>query len=269
MAKITGMGGVIRGKSGPNVYRISKGVQVMSQYNPNPNNPNSDAQQDRRQIFGSAVKMAKAAYDNNTIGHLFKSVSYSDRNLLVSKILNRNIVQPGGPDKRLMVSPPSLINNWVPGFRTPKDVLGTLAGVDLTITYDIPDDDTTPPVSKGFIVRYVRPEPDMSLDDILVYNVPGYDMIQAFEVDFSPAIGQGQKGEAEIDLTGLPFIPTLAPAFIALTPGHELDTGYIFGCWFFIPLSTVYQGVGLQIEIDGVFYSVGEMSYIYQKPTTP
>lgn len=87
MAKITGQGGMLQGKSGPNVFRVSRGVQIMQAYNPNPNNPRSPKQTDRRLIFGDAVRMAKAFYDNPVTGEIWKKSQYKPRNLAVSEAL--------------------------------------------------------------------------------------------------------------------------------------------------------------------------------------
>ena len=93
MAKITGLSGMIRGKVGPNVFRISRGVQVVSQYNPNPNNPRSPAQQDQRAIFGQAAGLVKSMYDDKVTGQLVRAVQYKPRHKLMSATLrNKRIV---------------------------------------------------------------------------------------------------------------------------------------------------------------------------------
>ena len=267
MAKITGIGGVIRGKSGPNVYRVSKGVQVMSQYNPNPNNPNSDAQLDRRSIFTTAVTLAKAAYLNDTIGRFFRSVSYSDRSLLISKMLKKNINIVSPVNGRLVMGIGSFTNNWNAGFPSFGNILGEMATDEIKVTVSVPNDDSTPPIKGGFIVRVLRPLPEMSEDDCLVASVPTVTQVQAKYLvpDEGVEITQGSEGTFSFSPSEFDY-EWLFPWY-QVPEGQEITEASPYQAYFFIPVSSVYQGIGLQAEVDGALCSIGNIEYIYQKPT--
>lgn len=58
MAKMYGITGKMSGKMGAAVFRIRKGQQLVTQYNPNVSNPNTRGQQDQRATFKLLTQLA-------------------------------------------------------------------------------------------------------------------------------------------------------------------------------------------------------------------
>ena len=268
MAKITGLSGMIQGKVGPTVYRVSRGVQVASQYNPNPANPRSPAQTNQRSVFGSGVQLAKSVYDDAVLGPLFKSVQYKQRTNLISKILNNVRLIVPVPDKPGLTAIDSLTENWIPGF---EEVLITAneEATNLEISISPADDGAIPSIAGAIVVCSARAVPGMSLDDMMVYGVTDHPVSQAKVYWFDEVVAPGEMNRLMVPLEDFEYTSPIAPKFVMpkIGQGREgfddlVDAEYI-RCWFVIPLSYDYDGFGLRLTIDDQLVTVGKMQILW------
>ena len=268
MAKITGISGMIQGKVGPNVYRVTRGVQVVSQYNPNPNNPNSPGQIAQRSIFGSAVKLAKACYDDSVTGRIFKSVSYKQRNALISAILEdnpRTQTITGSPD--IVVNIDEIKETWVPGFGE-VNATAEISSENLKVNITTTIDGTMPSIAGAIIVKVSRPVPGMSLDDSIIYNLPMEAIAQGIVSLFDVPVEPGELDALELPLVDFAYAPSFGPKYAMPTKAQGFGgDAYSTRWWFIIPFSTEYLGAGLRLEMDGVLYTFGKMQTLWSAPT--
>ena len=268
MAKITGMSGMIRGKSGPNVFRISRGVQIMQAYNPSPNNPRSPKQTDRRLIFGDAVRMAKAFYDNPLTGLIWKKSQYKPRNLAVSRALREPNLSPVPGTELTQLAAANINQNWTSGF----DLFGKITAEpdDDGWTFTLMSDNlqTNQPIIGIVVILYTRPGYKNSEDDNLVYRLPNKPLVQAYPGFFTAPIIPGEGGEVSIFEAEFKFDYTSTstpPAFEMPTEGDSGNIGKIAvnRAWFAIPLTLENTGKGLRMEIDNKMVTLGNMQFIW------
>jgi len=269
MAKITGMSGMIRGKSGPNVFRISRGVQIMQAYNPNPNNPRSPKQTDRRLIFGDAVRMAKAFYDNPVTGEIWKKSQYKPRNLAVSEAMRNANLSPVEGTELTRLAAANINQNWTSGF----DMFGSFSGeyVDTgwLISLDLKPIETNQPIAGLIVILYSRPGYGNSQDDNMVYNLPDKPLVEAGAMFFADPINAGGFGTCETSSNGIKFMyasSATPPDFEMpdVDSQFELGTVAVNRAWFAIPLTLENTGKGLRMEIGGRMVTLGAMQYIWR-----
>ena len=268
MAKITGMSGMIRGKSGPNVFRVSRGIQIMQQYNPNPNNPRSPKQTDRRLIFGDAVRMAKAFYDNPVTGEIWKKSQYKPRNLAVSEAMRDPVLSRVEGTELTQLAAGNLNQNWTSGF----DMFGYITGEGeedgWTFTVQLEPQGTNQPIVGLVIILYTRPGYGNSQDDNLAYKLPDKPLVQATTVFKEDPVTPGGSGFFTLSGDDFKFDYAYSgtnPRF--QMPGHD-EQGILYAeavnrAWFAIPLTLENTGKGLRMEIDGRMVTLGEMQYIW------
>jgi len=268
MAKITGLSGMIQGKVGPTVYRVSRGVQIASQYNPNPANPRSPAQNNQRSIFGSGVQLAKSVYDDAVLGPLFKSVQYKQRTNLISKVLqNAREIYPA-PDKPGLTAIDSLTENWIPGFETIMAV-GAAVTDNLEVTIYLSEDGSLPSIAGAIVVCATRPVPGMSPDDMFIYGLADHAVSQGNVYWADPIIAPGENGKIVVPFADFAYTPQIGSKFVMPTmaqgrAGFDDLTGAEFiRCWFVIPLSFDYDGFGLRTTVDGKEVTVGKMQILW------
>lgn len=273
MAKITGLGGMVRGKSGPNVYRVTRGVQVMQAYNPNPNNPRSPKQTDRRLIFGDAVRMAKAFYDNPVTGQIWKRAQYKPRNLAVSEALRNPNISPVEGTELTRLAAANLNQNWTSGF----DMFGSIRGEDnapgwaFSITLDPLE--SNQPIVGLIVILYTRPGYKNSSDDNMVYNLPDKPLVQAVAVwKESPIVPGGESSfmipqEGVVEFKFDYACSSLSDPKFEMPPVNhfdELGEMAVNRAWFAIPLTLENTGKGLRMEIDNRMVTLGAMQYIWE-----
>lgn len=275
MAKITGMGGMVRGKSGPNVFRVSRGVQIMQQYNPSPNNPRSPKQTDRRLIFGDAVRQAKAFYDNPVTGEIWKRSEYKPRNMAVSEALRDPNISPVEGTELSRLAAANINQNWTSGF----DLFGEIVGAQsdenfIKFTCNLQPQETNQPVIGMVIILYTRPGYNFSPDDNMVYNLPKKPLVQAVAVWKEEPIVPGGSGVFDVPKAGVvdfKFVYTGSsignPEFTMpeIDKYEELGEVAVNRAWFAIPLTLENTGKGLSMEIDGRMVTLGAMQYIWKK----
>lgn len=269
MAKITGMGGMVRGKSGPNVYRISRGVQIMQAYNPNPNNPRSPKQTDRRLMFGDAVKMAKAFYDNPVTGQIWKRSEYKPRNMAVSEALREPNVSPVEGTDLTRLAAANLNQNWTSGF----DMFGTIEGANVeeiwNFTVKLDPVETNQPIIGLIIMLYTRPGYKNSTDDNMVYNLPDKPLVQAIALWQENPVMPGGSKVFKVMHTDFKFLYAssyFGEPILEMPERLEFDRlgpEAVNRAWFAIPLTLENTGKGLRMEIDGRIVTLGAMQYIW------
>ena len=269
MAKITGMSGMIRGKSGPNVYRVTRGVQVMQQYNPNPNNPRSPKQTDRRLIFGDAVRMAKAFYDNPVTGQIWKKAQYKPRNLAVSEALREPNVSPVEGTELTRLAAANINQNWTGGFDMFGKITGEHTESDWEFSCVLENQETNQPIVGIMVILYARPGYKYSEDDNMVYNLPSKPLVQAIAMWKEDPIVPGGSFTFKIQNENFKFnysssnlsAPTLEmPEF---GQSEQLGDVAINRAWFAIPLTLENTGKGLRMEIDRRMVTLGNMQFIW------
>lgn len=269
MAKITGMGGMVRGKSGPNVFRVSRGVQIMQQYNPNPNNPRSPKQSDRRLIFGDAVRMAKAFYDNPVTGQIWKRAQYKPRNLAVSAALKNPIISKVEGSELTRLAAANINQNWTSGF----DMFGELTGAVSTngwmVNMVVDSLETNQPIIGLIIILYTRPGYKNSTDDNMVYNLPDKPLVQAVVVKKESPVTAGNNATFSVgDNFKFAYASSNigTPEFEMPDPGEYANLGEVAvnRAWFAIPLTLENTGKGLRMEIDGSMVTLGNMQFIWK-----
>lgn len=268
MAKITGMGGMVRGKSGPNVYRISRGVQIMQAYNPNPNNPRSPKQTDRRLIFGDAVRMAKAFYDNPLTGKIWKKSQYKPRNLAVSEALREPNLSPVPGTELTQLAAANINQNWTSGFDMFGRIIGSRAEDGWSFTIELDNLQTNQPIAGLVVILYTRPGFKNSEDDNLVYRLPNKPLVQAYPGFFMNPVEAGSDDGFIISDLEFEFKYTSTntpPHFEMPDPGAENTLGKeaVNRAWFAIPLTLENTGKGLRMEIDNKMVTLGDMQYIW------
>lgn len=264
MAKITGLSGMIRGKVGPNVFRVSRGVQVVQQYNPNPANPRSPAQQDQRAIFGQAAGLVKAMYDDEVSGKLVKSVQYKPRNILMSKTLqNKRIVER--PFQTPMLAVDSLAQNWLSALPMLVNYGADVTEDSIKVQALIPDDGTSVQLDGFIMVVVAQPEPEMSVDDMSAYGLPPEPIAQGIVKFLDEPAMPGTTAVADYQKSDFKYIGALP--FWPLPPTDEqrrddITDGQMRG-FFIIPLSEIDTGRGLRLELNGRMVSVGHMQLLW------
>lgn len=268
MAKITGMSGMIRGKSGPNVFRVSRGIQIMQQYNPNPNNPRSPKQTDRRLIFGDAVRQAKAFYDNPVTGEIWKRSEYKPRNLAVSEAMRNPILSKVEGTELTRLAAANINQNWTSGFDMFGYITGEYSTEDLEFLIDLEPQESNQPIIGLVVILYARPGYNNSEDDNLAYALPNMPLVQATIVFLESPVVPG--GASPIQLRRDDFKFDYASS--GSTPFFdmpELDEKSSLGdiainrAWFAIPLTLENTGKGLRMELGGRMVTLGAMQYIW------
>lgn len=270
MAKITGLSGMIRGKVGPNVFRISRGVQVVSQYNPSPNNPRSPSQQDQRAIFGQAAGLTKAMYDDEITGKLVRAVQYKPRHKLMSETLkNKRVIDR--PFQTPMLAVDSLAQNWssalplIPYYGA--SVSGTGSEISIKVQADIPNDGTSVQLDGFIMIVVAQPEPEMSYDDMQVFGLPPEPIAQGVVTFLNEPAMPGTTAMAEFTADQFQYIGEFQDGFWPFPPCDdqsrtEIEDGQMRG-FFIIPLSDIDTGHGLRIELNGRIVSVGHMQLLW------
>lgn len=268
MAKITGMSGMIRGKSGPNVFRISRGVQIMQAYNPNPNNPRSPKQTDRRLIFGDAVRMAKAFYDNPVTGEIWKKSQYKPRNLAVSEAMRNANLSPVEGTELTRLAAANLNQNWTSGFDMFGCITGKWDGEGWSFEVDLEPLRTNQPIAGIVIILYTRPGYGNSEDDNFVHKLPNKPLVQAVSAFFPTPVLPGNVDT--LNFEDFDFTPdyasTQTPPALEMpdpTMPFELGKEAVNRAWFAIPLTLENTGKGLRMEIAGRMVTLGAMQYIW------
>lgn len=271
MAKITGLGGMLRGKSGPNVFRVSRGVQIMQAYNPNPNNPRSPKQTDRRLIFGDAVRQAKAFYDNPVTGEIWKKSQYKPRNLAVSEAMRNPVLSaiPGTELTRLAAA--NLNQNWTSGFDMFGKIMGDTKADGWSFTLSLDDLESNQPIIGMIIILYTRPGYKNSADDNLVYKLPNKPLVQAYPGWFINSVIPGESGSVIINESEFTFqyATTNQPPIFEMPESLDLDRfdrlskEAVDRAWFAIPLTLENTGKGLRMQIDNKTVTLGSMQYIF------
>lgn len=265
MAKITGLSGMIRGKVGPNVFRVSRGVQVVSQYNPNPANPRSPAQQDQRAIFGQAAGLTKAMYDDQVTGKLVRAVQYKPRHKLMSATLkNKRIVDR--PFQTPMLAVDSLAQNWISALPLLQSYYADMAEGNIKVTAEVPMDGTAVQLDGFIVIVVAQPEPEMSQDDITAYRLPPEPIAQGIVKFLGEPAKPGDSAVAEFTLSEFKYIISNLsewpmPAWEDKNRKDIID-GQMRG-YFVIPLSEVDTGHGLRVELNGRMVSVGHMQLLW------
>lgn len=271
MAKITGLSGMIQGKVGPTVYRVSRGVQIASQYNPNPSNPRSPAQIDRRSIFSSSVRLAKSVYDDAFIGPLFKSKQYKQRTQLIGLILSSGRFIHYVPDEPSITTKSSLVHNWIPGFEN-IPIVGDASDTELTVSISPEADGAQPSIAGAIVVCTTGPTPDLSIDDLLVFGFPDHVVSQGVLKWASSVIVPGSSANLVFPLADFAYGSSTGGSYVMPTASQgragfsALMNADRWKCWYVIPLSYDYDGFGLRTVIDGVAVTVGKMQLLYKKP---
>ena len=267
MAKITGLSGMIRGKVGPNVFRISRGVQVVSQYNPSPNNPRSPSQQDQRAIFGQAAGLTKAMYDDEITGKLVRAVQYKPRHKLMSETLkNKRVIDR--PFQTPMLAVDSLAQNWSSALPLMAYYGASISGSDnsIKIQVEIPNDGTNVQLDGFIMIVVAQPEPEMSYDDMQAFHLPPEPIAQGLVTFLNAPALPGEIAVAEFHIDQFTYIGDLGTDWPM--PGtdeqnrSEIKDGQVRG-FFIIPLSEVDTGHGLRIELNGRIVSVGHMQLLW------
>ena len=268
MAKITGLSGMIRGKVGPNVFRISRGVQVVSQYNPRPNNPRSPSQQDQRAIFGQAAGLTKAMYDDEITGKLVRAVQYKPRHKLMSETLkNKRVIDR--PFQTPMLAVDSIAQNWSSALPLMTSYGASISGPDssVKIQADIPNDGTNVQVDGFIMIVVAQPEPEMSYDDMHVFGLPPEPIAQGLVKFLNAPALPGETAVVEFQSNQFTYIGDLGERW-PMPPTDEqkrseIKNGQMRG-FFIIPLSEIDTGHGLRIEINGRIVSVGHMQLLWE-----
>ena len=270
MAKITGLSGMIRGKVGPNVFRISRGVQVVSQYNPSPNNPRSPSQQDQRAIFGQAAGLTKAMYDDEITGKLVRAVQYKPRHKLMSETLkNKRVIDR--PFQTPMLAVDSLAQNWSSALPLMTFYGATLndLGSDniIKVQAEIPNDGTSVQLDGFIMIVVAQPEPGMSYDDMSVYGLPPEPIAQGLVMFFDEPAMPGETAVTEFQSSQFKYIGDFNNGFWPMPPAdaqnrNDIKNGQMRG-FFLIPLSEIDTGHGLRMEINGRMVSVGHMQLLW------
>lgn len=274
MAKITGLGGMLRGKSGPNVFRVSRGVQIMQQYNPNPNNPRSPKQEDRRLMFGDAVRQAKAFYDNPVTGQVWKRAQYKPRNLAVSAALKNPNVSPVEGTELTRLAAANLNQNWTGGFDFFGRITGEYDGEKLKFRMLLKPVETNQPITGLIIILYARPGYKNSSDDNMVYNLPDKPLVQAKAVLWTNEIKPGSSHVINSLGDEFKFLyassAITAPEFEMpeIEKYEELGEIAVNRAWFAIPLTQENTGKGLRMEINNRMFTLGNMQYIWKASNT-
>lgn len=266
MAKITGLSGMIRGKVGPNVFRISRGVQVVSQYNPSPNNPRSPAQQNQRAIFGQAAGLTKAMYDDEITGKLVRAVQYKPRHKLMSETLkNKRVIDK--PFQTPMLAVDSLAQNWSSALPIITSCGAEKSENGITVTADIPNDGTNVQIDGFIMIVVAQPEPEMSADDMSVYGLPPEPIAQGLVKFLAEPALPGGTAECEFGLDDFKYIGDIGITW-PMPPSDErnrdeIKDGQMRG-FFIIPLSEIDTGHGLRIELNRRMVSVGHMQLLWR-----
>lgn len=268
MAKITGMSGMIRGKSGPNVYRVSRGIQIMQQYNPNPNNPRSPKQTDRRLIFGDAVRMAKAFYDNPVTGQIWKASQYKPRNLAVSEAMRNPVLSPVEGTELTRLAAGNINQNWTSGFDMFGNITGEYDSDEWKFTVELENLESNQPIIGLVIILFTRPGYGNSEDDNLVYKLPNKPLVQARTEFVGNPIYPGETVGISVDEIESQFnyASTQTPPELEMPPAggiEMLGKTAVNRAWFAIPLTLENTGKGLRMEIDGRMVTLGNMQYIW------
>lgn len=266
MAKITGLGGMIRGKVGPNVFRVSRGVQVVQQYNPNPANPRSPAQQDQRAIFGQAAGLVKAMYDDKVTGQLVRAVQYKPRHKLMSATLkNKRIVDR--PFQTPMLAVDSLAQNWLSALPILNNCGALVADDRVKIQATVPRDGTAVQIDGFIMIVVAQPEPEMSHDDIDVFGLPPEPIAQGLVEFFNEPALPGTTAAAEFEVPDFKYIGNVSAEWplpsIEVQNRNEIKDGQMRG-FFVIPLSEIDTGHGLRLELNGRMVSVGHMQLLWE-----
>lgn len=268
MAKITGLSGMIRGKVGPNVFRISRGVQVVSQYNPSPNNPRSPSQQDQRAIFGQAAGLTKAMYDDEITGKLVRAVQYKPRHKLMSETLkNKRVIDR--PFQTPMLAVDSLAQNWRSALPLLRYYGASVSGADnsIKVQAQIPNDGTSVQLDGFIMIVVAQPEPEMSYDDRQVFGLPPEPIAQGVVTFLNEPAMPGTTAMAEFTANQFQYIGEFQNGLWPLPPCDdqsrtEIEDGQM-RCFFIIPLSDIDTGLGLRIELNGRMVSVGHMQLLW------
>lgn len=269
MAKITGMGGMVRGKSGPNVYRISRGVQIMQAYNPNPNNPRSPKQTDRRLMFADAVRQAKAFYDNPVTGQIWKQAQYKPRNLAVSEALRNPVISKVEGTELSRLAAANLNQNWTSGFDMFGFMTGEYSGTNWDFECILDDQATNQPIVGLIAILYTRPGYKNSQDDNMVYNLPDKPLVQAIALWKEVPVMPGNRFVFKIMNDGFKFEYASSnlstPTFEMPLPDEAEQLGKVAvnRAWFAIPLTLENTGKGLRMEIDGRMVTLGNMQFLW------
>lgn len=270
MAKITGMSGMVRGKSGPNVYRVTRGVQVMQQYNPNPNNPRSPKQTDRRLIFADAVRMAKAFYDNPVTGDIWKKTQYKPRNLAVSEALREPNLSTIEGTELTRLAAANINQNWTSGFDMFGNITGTNSEGDWKFNCLLETQETNQPIIGIMVILYARPGYNYSEDDNMVYDLPAKPLVQAIAMWKEDPIVPGGSYIFQLRSDDFKFgydSSNLSTPTLGMPPVGEADKlGKIAinRAWFAIPLTLENTGKGLRMEINNRMVTLGPMQYIWE-----
>lgn len=268
MAKITGMSGMIRGKSGPNVFRVSRGVQIMQAYNPNPNNPRSPKQSDRRLIFGDAVRQAKAFYDNPVTGQIWKKSQYKPRNLAVSAAIKNNILSEVPGTELTQLAAGNLNQNWTSGFDMFGRIMGEYEEESWKILVELQPQETNQPIIGLVVILYTRPAYGSSADDNAVYKLPDKPLVQATVGFFNNPVTPGGSQQLIVPEADFKFdyASTQDPPHLEMpdaTQFEELGKEAVNRAWFAIPLTLENTGKGLRMEIENKTVTLGAMQYIW------
>ena len=268
MAKITGMSGMIRGKSGPNVFRVSRGIQIMQQYNPNPNNPRSPKQTDRRLIFGDAVRQAKAFYDNPVTGLIWKKSQYKPRNLAVSEAMRNPVLSPVPGTELTQLAAGNLNQNWTSGFDMFGYIQAEYDSEEWSFVLDLENVGTNQPIIGLVVILYARPGFGNSEDDNKMMKLPDKPLVQAQTEFFQSPVLPGGSGSLSIEASelGLDYGSSDTPPKFEMPSNflyNQLATIAVNRCWFAIPLTLENTGKGLRMEINGRMVTLGSMQYIW------
>lgn len=268
MAKVTGLGGMIRGKVGPNVFRVSRGVQVVQQYNPNPNNPRSPKQTDRRLIFGDAVRQAKAFYDNPVTGQIWKASQYKPRNLAVSEAMRDPVLSAVPGTELTQLAAGNLNQNWTSGFDMFGSIEGDTEEDGWSFRVRLDPIETNQPIIGLVVILYTRPGFRNSVDDNVAYNLPDKPLVEAGALFFEDPIAAGGSRSNETSSNGIKFMygSSATPPVFEMPEADrqfELGTVAVNRAWFAIPLTLENTGKGLRMELDGRMVTLGTMQYIW------